>query len=333
MSAFALVGAAGFVAPRHLHAIKQTANILVAAIDTSDCVGVLDSYFPEANFFLSLETFGNFLSAYQDNTIVSLEQAPYQSVISQNNFAVLEYLSICTPNFLHKSHIEFALHNKLHAICEKPLVLDIQDALDLLDLEKKSGKNIFTILQLRLHPSIIALKQKVDSMPGHIFDVQLSYITARGEWFLRSWKGDEAKSGGLACNIGIHFFDMLQYVFGEFRENVLHHKTRDSMSGYLECANARVLWFLSINSAHLPESAKQKQARSFRSMRVDSLEIDFSDGFESLHTLSYEHILQNKGFGIESTLPCIDITQQLRYMQPVGLQGEVHPLAYKLKKI
>lgn len=330
MSAFALVGAAGFVAPRHLHAIKQTANILVAAIDTSDCVGILDSYFPEAKFFLSLESFGKSLSISQSNGIAPLQA--YQSRDSQNDLAALEYLSICTPNFLHKSHIEFALDNNLHAICEKPLVLDIQDALELLSLEKKSGRNIFTILQLRLHPSIIALKQTVDSMPQHIFDIQLSYITARGEWFLRSWKGDETKSGGLACNIGIHFFDMLQYVFGGFKKNVLHHKTRDSMSGYLECANARVLWFLSINSAHIPESARQKHARSFRFMRVDSAEIDFSDGFESLHTLSYEYILQNKGFGIESALPCIDITQQLRHMQPVGLQGEIHPLAYKLKK-
>ncbi|RDU54226.1 oxidoreductase [Helicobacter sp. MIT 00-7814] len=321
MYAFGLVGVAGFVAKRHLQAIKQTNNTLLVAIDTNDCVGILDSYFPDARFFLSLESF----SAFLQNQSINNQSQPldFQSPI--------DFLSIVTPNFLHKSHCEFALKHGMNAICEKPLVLSAQDARELLALEKNSNKKIWTILQLRLHPNIIALKKRVDSIlaqnSAHIFDIELTYITARGSWFFVSWKGDEAKSGGLACNIGIHFFDMLQYIFGAVEKNILHYKSRETMSGFLQCKHAQISWFLSVSSNFLPENP---QARTYRCMRVDSEEVDFSSGFEDLHTQSYRQILEGKGFGIESSLPSIKIVETLRSIPP-SKEGRIHPLCEKLK--
>lgn len=303
MYAFGLLGVAGFVAKRHLQAIKQTNNILLAAIDRNDCVGILDSYFPDTRFFLSLEPFSTFLQSQP-----------------------LDYLSIATPNFLHKSHCKFALRYGMNAICEKPLVLNVQDARELLALEKNSNRKIWNILQLRLHPNIIALKKRVDSIlaqdGARIFDVELTYITARGSWFFASWKGDEAKSGGLACNIGIHFFDMLQYIFGAVEKNILHYKSMETMSGFLQCKHAQISWFLSISSKFLPQNSP---ARTYRCMRVDSEEVDFSGGFEDLHTQSYRQILQGKGFGIESSIPSIEIVETLRSI-PLSKEGRIHPL-------
>lgn len=314
MYAFGLLGVAGFVAKRHLQAIKQTNNTLLIAIDTNDCVGILDSYFPDTHFFLSLESFGVFLQSQ-----------------SSNQTQPLDFLSIATPNFLHKSHCEFALKHGMNVVCEKPLVLSTQDARELLALEKNSNKKIWSILQLRLHPNIIALKKRVDSILAqnstHIFDVELTYITARGSWFFSSWKGDEAKSGGLACNIGIHFFDMLQYVFGAVEKNILHYKSNETMSGFLQCKNAQISWFLSISSKFLPGNL---QARTYRRMCVDYEEIDFSDGFENLHTQSYRQILQGRGFGIESSIPSIEIVEALRSI-PLSKEGQIHPLYEKIK--
>ncbi|MGI0405955.1 Gfo/Idh/MocA family oxidoreductase [Helicobacter himalayensis] len=308
MYAFGLLGVAGFVAKRHLQAIKQTNNTLLAAIDRNDCVGILDSYFPDTRFFLSLESFSAFLQSQP-----------------------LDYLSIATPNFLHKSHCEFALRYGMNAICEKPLVLSAQDARELLVLEKNSNRKIWSILQLRLHPNIIALKKRVDSIlaqdGARIFDIELTYITARGSWFFASWKGDETKSGGLACNIGIHFFDMLQYIFGAVEKNILHYKSMETMSGFLQCKHAQISWFLSISGKFLPQNSP---ARTYRCMRVDSEEVDFSGGFEDLHTQSYRQILQGKGFGIESSIPSIEIVETLRSI-PLSREGRIHQLCEKMK--
>lgn len=302
MKHFVLIGAAGFVAPRHLRAIRDTQNSLYAAIDTSDCVGVLDSYFPQARFFLSLQSF-------QAHT-------PTESIT---------YMSICTPNHCHKAHIEFALTHNMHTICEKPIVLHTAHAQELLKLEDDTGKHISTILQLRLHPRIIALKNNISARlstnPAHIFEVDLSYITARGPWYHLSWKGDEAKSGGLACNIGIHLFDMLYFLFGECQESVVHYKSLSTICGFLTLKNARVRWFLSIDGALLTH------ASTYRCMRVDGEEVEFTHGFEDLHTKSYEEILAHRGFGLRSALPSLAIIEDIAQLTPIGLKGDYHPLA------
>ena len=307
MSSFVLIGAAGFVAPRHLRAIRDTHNSLYAAIDVNDCVGVLDSYFPDARFFLSLQSF----QAHK----------PTQP---------LEYMSICTPNFCHKQHIEFALTHGMHAICEKPIVLHTAQAQELIALEHNSGKSISTILQLRLHPNIIALKERVCARlrtnPTHIFEVDLSSMSARGQWYFLSWKGDEGKSGGLACNIGIHLFDMLCFLFGEYQEIIVHYKSPSTICGFLTLKNARVRWFLSIDRALLPDSRQN----TYRHMRVDEEEVEFTQGFEDLHTKSYEEILSHRGFGLKSALPSLEVIERIGQLTPIGLKGEYHPLAKAL---
>lgn len=304
MRSFVLIGAAGFVAPRHLRAIRDTHNDLYAAIDTNDCVGILDSYFPNARFFLSLESF-------------------HTHKLAQS----IDYMSICTPNFWHKAHIEFALTHGMHAICEKPVVLHTTQALELMKLERESGKSISTILQLRLHPRIISLRENIlarlEENPHHIFEVDLSYITARGLWYFKSWKGDANKSGGLACNIGIHLFDMLCFLFGECQENVLHYSSPSTACGFLGLKHARVRWFLSIDRALLPES----RGNTYRYMRVDTQEVEFTQGFEDLHTKSYEEILANRGFGLESAMPSLALMERIRELEPIGLKGDYHPLA------
>lgn len=295
MKNFALIGAAGFVAPRHMRAIKETGNNLVAALDKHDNVGVLDSYFPNADFFTEFERFDRHLDKLKRK--------------GQN----VDYVSICSPNYLHDSHIRFALKHGADAICEKPLVLNPWNVDALEEIENETGQKIYTILQLRLHPAMIALKKQIEDGPKNkIYNVDLRYITSRGNWYQISWKGEQAKSGGIATNIGIHFFDMLLWIFGAVRSiHVKNHKL-DHAEGYLELERAQVNWFLSINEEHLPPSQRSAGKRTFRSLKMDGLELEFSEGFTDLHTLSYVEILGGKGFGIKDARPSIQLVHQLR---------------------
>jgi len=295
MKNFALVGAAGYIAPRHLQAIKDTGNNLVAALDKFDSVGIMDSYFPKADFFTEFERF--------DRHLDKLKRIGQQ----------IHYVSICSPNYLHDSHIRFALRHHADAICEKPLVLNPWNVDALQEIENETGKKVFTILQLRLHPNIIQLKKEIDAAPEEkIFDVELTYITSRGKWYHHSWKGDELKSGGIATNIGIHFFDMLLWVFGEVKDLQMKSYESDSASGYLELRKARIHWKLSINENHLPEDAKAKGKRTYRSLKMNGKEIEFSDGFTELHTNSYKEILAGRGFGLSDARPSIELAHKIR---------------------
>ena len=268
MHNFALIGAAGFVAPRHLKAIRDTNNILLAALDKHDCVGVMDSYFPNSDFFVEFERF--------DRHIDKLKRQGTK----------IDYVSICTPNYLHDSHIRFALRQGADAICEKPIVLNPWNIDALEELEHETGQKVFNILQLRLHPNIIALKHKVDNSPAEkVFEFDLTYITARGNWYYTSWKGNNEKSGGIATNIGVHFYDMLQWVFGDIKENIVHVHTHDRAAGYFEFAKAKVRWFLSINEDTLPEEVKASGKRTYRSIIIEGEELEFSDGFTDLFSI------------------------------------------------
>ena len=295
MKNFALIGAAGFIAPRHLKAIKETGNTLVAALDKHDNVGILDSYFPGADFFVEFERF--------DRHLDKLKRKGQK----------VDYISICSPNYLHDSHIRFALRQGADAICEKPLVLNPWNVDALAEIERETGKKIYTILQLRLHPSIIALRNKVLNGPkDKVYDVDLTYITSRGNWYHRSWKGEASKSGGIATNIGIHFFDMLIWVFGDVKNVVVNELKNDVGSGYLELQRARVNWKLSINFDYLPEKVKADGKRTYRSLTMDGEQIEFSDGFTELHTRSYEEILKGKGFGLEEAKASIELSYKIR---------------------
>jgi len=310
MKNFALIGASGYIAPRHLRAIKETNNNLLAAYDPFDSVGIMDSFFPKADFFTEYERF--------DRHIDKLKRKGQS----------LDYVSICTPNYLHDAHIRFGLRNNANVICEKPLVLNPWNVEGLMEMEKETGKNVYNILQLRLHESIIALKKKVDAAPkDKIFDFDLTYITSRGKWYYTSWKGDSQKSGGIATNIGVHFFDMLSWIFGDVKENIIHVHEHDRAAGYLEFSRARVRWFLSINSDTLPEKAKLEGKTTYRSMTLEGEEIEFSAGFTDLHNKSYEAILNGKGFRINEALNAIKIVHEIRNTKPVGLVGEYHPFA------
>lgn len=310
MKKFALIGAAGFVAPRHLRAIKETGNALLAAFDPKDSVGVIDSYFPEADFFTEFERFDRHLEKCKRG--------------SQG----IDYLSVCSPNYLHDAHIRFGLRLGADVICEKPLVLNPWNAEALLEMEKETGKHIFTILQLRLHPVIQALQKQVSAEPGDkIHDIELTYITSRGKWYYASWKGEVSKSGGIATNIGVHFFDMLIWIFGAVKENIVHLHTHDRASGVLHLERARVRWFLSINADTLPEEAIKTNQRTWRQLTMDGRSVEFSEGFTDLHNLSYQAILEGQGFGIEATLPAIQLTHDIRNTHPVGLTDHYHPFA------
>lgn len=307
MKNFALIGAAGYIAPRHLKAIKETNNQLLAALDKFDSVGIMDGYFPNADFFTEFERFDRHIEKLKRNGIH------------------LDYLSICTPNYLHDAHIRMALRTGADAICEKPLVLNPWNVDALQDIEKESGRKTNTILQLRLHPSIIALKNKVDiEQKKSKYEVDLTYITSRGKWYDISWKGDESKSGGVATNIGIHFYDVLSWIFGEVQENKVHLREKNKAAGYLEFENARVRWFLSIDENDLPQKIKEKNQRTFRSITVDNEEIEFSDGFMDLHTLSYQEILKGKGFGLEDAKKSVLIVHDIRNNLLIN-SGEKHP--------
>lgn len=314
MKNFALIGASGYIAPRHMKAIKETNNNLIAALDRFDSVGIIDSYFPNADFFTEFERFDRHISKLRYDKNVNLD-----------------YVSICSPNYLHDSHIRFALRQSAHAICEKPLVLNPWNLDALSKVEKETGQRVFNILQLRLHPSIIALKKKVENNTGDkIYDIDLTYLTSRGNWYYASWKGNEEKSGGIATNIGIHFFDMLSWIFGKVKKNEVHLNTHDRSSGYLEFEKARVRWFLSINYNVIPKEIKEKGQRTYRSIKIDGEEFEFSGGFTDLHTISYSEILKGKGFNLEAPRQAIEIVHRIRNANPIGLKGDYHPLA-KLK--
>lgn len=312
MKNFALIGAAGYIAPRHLKAIKETGNNLLAALDPFDSVGIMDSYFPDAAFFTESERFDRHLDKMR-----------------RSGNGHIDYVSICSPNYLHDAHIRMALRNGAHAICEKPIVLNPWNVDALMEIEKESGQKIFTILQLRHHPAIISLKEKVKSQkkkePEKTYDIDLTYITSRGAWYHRSWKGNVEKSGGVATNIGVHFFDMLTWIFGSETENIVHVREADHAAGFLQLKNARVNWFLSINRDHLPEQAKASKKSTYRSITVDGEEIEFSDGFGDLHTESYKSILEGNGYGLSDARTSINIVHGIRNMKPTGQKGNYHP--------
>lgn len=294
---FGLIGAGGYIAPRHMKAIKETGNNLVAALDRYDGVGIMDSYFPEADFFTEPERFDRHLDKLR----------------RKGEGFKIDYVSICSPNYLHDAHMRLALRNDAFAICEKPLVLNPWNLDALAELERETGKRIFTILQLRLHPAIIALREKIQASPAdQKFDVKLKYITSRGKWYHISWKGDIAHSGGIATNIGIHFFDMLTWIFGELEQNEVSLHEDDQAAGILKLKKANVEWHLSINADHLPQQAKETGKRTYRSITVNGEEVEFSEGFTDLHTRSYEKILAGEGFGIEDARRSIEIAQGIR---------------------
>jgi UDP-N-acetyl-2-amino-2-deoxyglucuronate dehydrogenase len=319
MKKFALIGAAGYIAPRHMKAIKDTGNDLVAAVDRCDSVGIIDSHFPEAHFFTEFERFDRHI----DKLCLQKDQA-------------IDYVSIATPNYLHDAHIRWALRSGADAICEKPLVLNPWNIDALKEVEKRTGKRVYNILQLRLHPSIVALKQKVEvelaENPDKTYDIDLTYLTSRGRWYFISWKGDESKSGGIATNIGVHFFDMLAWIFGEIKENIVHLKTPHANAGYMELAHARVRWFLSVKYDYIPDEIKAQGQRTYRSITIDGEEIEFSGGFTDLHTRSYEEILKGNGFGLDEAYGSIRTVSEIRNLQPVGLKGEWHPFCGKIEK-
>lgn len=315
MKNFALIGAAGYIAPRHLKAIKDTNNNLIAALDKFDSVGIMDSYFPDADFFVEFERFDR-----------HIEKLKRQKDIH------LDYVSICTPNYLHDAHIRMALRRDADAICEKPLVLNPWNIDALIDIEKSTDKKVYSILQLRLHKSIIELKKKVENGPkDKIYDVDLTYLTSRGHWYYTSWKGDDSKSGGIASNIGVHFYDMLSWIFGDVKQNIVHLHNHDRASGYLEFEKARVRWFLSIDYDVIPDEIKETGQRTYRSITVDGEEIEFSGGFTELHTKSYEDILSGNGFGLSDARQSIEIVQEIRNSEISPIKGDYHPYV-KLSK-
>lgn len=308
---FALIGAAGYIAPRHMKAIKETGQELVATLDPNDSVGIIDSYFPSADFFTEFERF--------DRHLDKLRRAGGQ----------VDYVSICSPNYLHDAHIRFALRNNAHAICEKPLVLNPWNVDALGEIEKENGVNIYTILQLRLHPAIIELKKKFQNQ-SEMTDVDITYITSRGNWYLHSWKGEMEKAGGIATNIGIHFFDMLAWMFGSAKDSVVHLNRSDCASGFLQLENARIRWFLSINADHLPDEQKEKGQRTYRSITIGEDEVEFSKGFTDLHTESYKDILAGNGFGINDARTSVEIVHQIRNAKEAPLKGDYHPFSRKV---
>ena len=310
MENFALIGAAGYIAPRHIKAIADTGNNLLVAYDRFDSVGRLDSSFPECSFFTENEQFDRFCSKQMktDNP--------------------LSWTAICTPNYTHDAFIRYGLRLGTDVICEKPLVLNPYNIDNLLEVEKETGHKAYTILQLRLHDSIIALKKKVDEGPkDKIYDVDLTYITSRGKWYYASWKGDVHKSGGIATNIGVHFYDMLQWIFGPVKQNIVHVMSFDRVAGYLELEKARVRYFLSINAECLPENAVQGEKKTYSTINIDGSEFEFSVGFTELHTKSYQKILAGEGFRISEARNCIQIVSEIRHSNPIGLKGDYHPLA------
>lgn len=307
---FALIGAAGYIAPRHMEAIKESGNTLAAALDRHDSVGIIDRYFPEASFFTEFERF--------DRHLEKLKRLGKK----------IDYVVICSPNYLHDAHIRFALRYGADVICEKPLVLNPWNIDAIQQMENETGRRVFNILQLRHHKNMLDLKKMVDSRDKEkVYDVDLTYITSRGNWYYASWKGDLEKSGGIATNIGIHFFDVLGWIFGEVIESSVHIRTHDRAAGVIKYRRARVRWFLSINAETLPEKIKNRGITTYRTLIVDNNEIDISNGFENLHLASYQNILQGIGFGTEDCKNAVRTVYEIRHAQPTGLTGNFHPLA------
>lgn len=311
MTSFALIGVAGYIAPRHMKAINEVGGELRVAFDPNDSVGVIDSHFPDARFFVEFERF--------DRHIDKLRRRGEK----------IDYVTVCSPNYLHDAHCRFALRSDCDVICEKPLVLNPWNVDGLAEIEAATGRKIFTILQLRLHPAIVALKQRVATAKKDVFDIDLTYITSRGRWYHVSWKGDENKSGGIATNIGVHFFDMLSYVFGPLKRNVAHLREAERAAGYLEFQRARVRWFLSVDRNDLPEAVRG-QKTTFRSITMDGEEIEFSEGFTDLHTRSYEDILAHGGFGLDEVRSSIEIVSSLRTLPLRTAAEDMHPAARKI---
>lgn len=305
---FGIIGVAGYIAIRHLHAIKETGNNLLASLDKFDSVGRIDNYFPESNFFVEFERF--------DRHFDKLKRSGTK----------IDYVSICSPNYLHDSHIRFALRHQADAICEKPLVLNPWNVDALQEIEKETGRQINTVLQVRLHPKIMELRERIKNGPkDKIYDIDLTYITSRGKWYAISWKGDIQKSGGVATNIGIHFFDMLCWIFGDVKENIVHYSDAVKAAGFLRLENARVRWFLSLDYNDIPAKVREKGGRTFRCITVDNEEIEFSEGFTDLHTETYREILAGRGFGLEDARQSVEIAYTIRNATPTGLKGDYHP--------
>ena len=309
MKKFGLIGVGGYIAPRHLQAIKETGNELLVALDINDSVGVMDRYFPESEFFTEFEQFEAFIED--------------QKFMGQS----LDFISICSPNYLHLPHMKFALRHGIDVICEKPLVLESSDLNILQKYEAKFGARVNSILQLRLHPAILELRNKVLSSPDHkTFDVELTYLTSRGKWYMRSWKGLDQKSGGVATNIGVHFYDMLQFIFGPIKDLKIYHRDDQTCSGYLEFAKARVKWFLSIDATNLPQNAIKGEKTTFRSILIEGEELEFSGGFTDLHTQSYEEIISGNGFDLNENRPAIEIVEKIRNEPLCAKRTLIHPL-------
>lgn len=312
MKNFAITGVAGYIAPRHLKAIKDTGNRLIAAVDPHDSVGILDRYFQNVSFFTEIERFDRHLEKLKRN----------------NSEHKLDYLSIYSPNYLHDSHIRLALRLGVDAICEKPLLLKPSNLDYLEELEQETEKKIYNILQLRLHPSLLKLKQEIDLQPNNKkYDVVLTYITSRGPWYKYSWKGTEEKSGGIAFNIGIHFFDMLLWIFGKEIYNESYLKQQDKMSGYLELEKANVNWYLSLDRNDLPQEVAKKGLSTYRSISINGNEIEFTDGFTDLHTVVYQNILAGKGFGISDVRPSIELVDRIRNSKIKTVNESAHPFS------
>ena len=310
MKNFAIIGVGGYVAPRHLKAIKETGNRLVSAYDKSDSVGIMDSYFPEAAFFTEQELFDR-----------------HNSLLKGRGEAI-DFVSVCTPNYLHDAHTRYGLRLGADVICEKPVVLNPWNIDGLERVERETGHKAYTILQLRLHPSVAALREKILQGPkDKVYDVDLTYITSRGNWYYASWKGDIHKSGGIATNIGVHFYDMLGWIFGNVKRSVVNVAAHDRVAGQLDLERARVRYFLSINADHLPDKVRCQGQRTYRAILVDGEQFEFSNGFTELHTESYRKILAGEGFSITEARNCIQIVHDIRNTEPVGLVGDYHPMA------
>lgn len=314
---FVLIGASGYIAPRHMKAIRETGNNLVAALDPYDGIGIMDSNFPQADFFTEFERFERFVDKWH-----------------RNNSKKIDYVSICSPNYLHDSHIRFGLKSGADVICEKPLVLNPWNIDQLKIIEEETGQKVYNILQLRLHDSIIALKERVTKElaenPAKVYDIDLTYLTSRGKWYFSSWKGNQSKSGGIASNIGVHFYDMLTWIFGGVQESIVHVKTPDCNAGSFRLKNANVRWFLSVNYDYIPEHTRATGQRTYRSITVDGEELEFSGGFTDLHTRSYEEILKGNGFGLDEAYGSISMVSTIRNLDAIGLKGDYHPFCKKV---
>lgn len=315
MKNFALIGAAGYIAPRHMRAIKDLGHQLSVGYDINDSVGIIDSISPESEFFTEFERF------YE-----------YAQSLKRTSNKKLDYVAICSPNYLHYAHITAGLRLGCDVICEKPLVPTpaLMDELEL--LEQETGQRVYNILQLRHHDAILKLRDQVLAAPkDKKFDVELTYITSRGKWYMESWKGDARKSFGVATNIGVHFYDMLHFIFGKLQRNVVHYRGEVKAAGYLEYERARVRWFLSIDANDLPTEVKGKKS-TYRNIDISGQQLEFSEGFTDLHTISYQEILAGRGYGLEDARHCIETVDVIRTASIAQGQGsEVHPFVANLK--